>query len=97
MILGYPKYFTPNGDGFHETWNLINPEDQPTPALVYIFDRHGKLLKQLNPTGPGWDGTYNGNLMPSSQYWFRVEFNEQSDRDPNRGRRTFSGSFSLIR
>ncbi|MFD2565178.1 T9SS type B sorting domain-containing protein [Aquimarina rubra] len=97
MILGYPKYFTPNGDGFHETWNLINPEDQPTPALVYIFDRHGKLLKQLNPAGAGWDGTYNGNLMPSSQYWFRVEFNEQADRDPNRGRRVFAGSFSLIR
>ena len=97
MILGYPKYFTPNGDGFHETWNLINPEDQPTPASVYIFDRHGKLLKQLNPTGAGWDGTYNGSLMPSSQYWFRVEFNEQTDRDPNRSRRVFAGSFSLIR
>lgn len=97
MILGYPKYFTPNGDGVSDAWNLINPEDQPTPALVYIFDRHGKLLKQLNPIGPGWDGTYNGNLMPSSQYWFRVEFNEQSDRDPNRARKTFSGSFSLIR
>ncbi|GAA0725366.1 hypothetical protein GCM10009430_30900 [Aquimarina litoralis] len=97
MILGYPKYFTPNGDSVNDTWNLINPEDQPTPALVYIFDRHGKLLKQLNPTGPGWDGTYNGNLMPSSQYWFRVEFNEQSDRDPNRARKTFAGSFSLIR
>lgn len=97
MILGYPRYFTPNGDSFHDTWNLINPEDQPIPALVYIFDRHGKLLKQLNPTGPGWDGTYNGNLMPSSQYWFRVEFNEQADRDPDRSRKVFAGSFSLIR
>jgi len=97
MILGYPKYFTPNGDMVHDTWNLINPEDQTVPALVYIFDRNGKLLKQLNPTGAGWDGTYNGSLMPSSQYWFRVEFNEQADRDVNRSRRVFSGSFSLIR
>ncbi len=97
MILGYPKYFTPNGDAFHDTWNLINTDDQPIPALIYIFDRNGKLLKQLNPSGAGWDGTYNGSLMPSSQYWFRAEYNEQSDRDPNRGRRVFSGSFSLIR
>lgn len=97
MILGYPKYFTPNGDMVHDTWNLINPEDQPIPALVYIFDRNGKLLKQLNPTGAGWDGTYNGSLMPSSQYWFKVEFNEQADRDVTRSRRVFSGSFSLIR
>ena len=97
MILGFPKFFTPNGDGFHETWNLINPEDQPTPALVFIFDRYGKLLKQINPGGEGWDGTYNGSLMPSSEYWFRVEFNEQVDRDPSRSRRVFAGSFSLIR
>ena len=94
MILGYPKYFTPNGDGFHETWNLINAEEQTTASL-YIFDRNGKLLKQLNPLAGGWDGTYNGELMPSSQYWFKVEFDEPTD--PNRRRRTFSGSFALIR
>ncbi len=93
-ILGYPKYFTPNGDGFHDSWSLINIQDQPT-ALIYIFDRHGKLLKQLIPGGEGWDGTYNGVNMPSSEYWFRVEFNEP--RDPNMRRRVFAGSFSLIR
>ncbi len=94
MILGYPKYFTPNGDGFHDTWSLINIEDQPD-ALIFIFDRYGKLLKQLRPGGVGWDGTYNGRNMPSSDYWFRVEFNEP--RDPNMRRRVFAGNFSLIR
>ncbi len=94
MILGYPKYFTPNGDGFHDTWSLINIENQST-ALIYIFDRYGKLLKQLRPGGAGWDGTYNGKLMPSSDYWFRVEFNEPTD--PNMRRRVFAGNFSLIR
>ncbi|PKV52523.1 gliding motility-associated-like protein [Aquimarina sp. MAR_2010_214] len=94
MILGYPKYFTPNGDGFHDTWSLINIEDQPT-AQIYIYDRYGKLLKQLRAGGPGWDGTYNGKNMPSSDYWFRVEFNEP--RDPNMSRRVFTGNFSLIR
>lgn len=95
MILGYPKYFTPNGDSFHDTWNIINPELSSQPALIYIFDRYGKLLKQLRPDGAGWDGTYNGKLMPSSDYWFRVEFNEPTD--PNMRRRVFAGSFSLIR
>ncbi len=95
MIVGYPKYFTPNGDSFHETWNVINLEDQAGSALIYIFDRHGKLLKQLRSNAEGWDGTYNGVSMPSSEYWFRVEFNEP--RDPNMRRRVFAGSFSLIR
>lgn len=97
MILGYPKFFTPNGDNAHDTWDIINPEDQPTAAIVNIFDRYGKLLKQIVPGGAGWDGTYNGSPMPSSQYWFRVEFNEQDDRDVERSRRVFKGSFSLIR
>ncbi|MBT4472229.1 MAG: T9SS type B sorting domain-containing protein, partial [Bacteroidetes bacterium] len=37
----------------------------------------GKLLKQISPLTPGWDGTYNGNALPSSDYWFRVEYTEQ--------------------
>lgn len=94
MILGYPKYFTPNGDGFHDTWSLINIENQPS-ALIYIFDRYGKLLIQLRAGGPGWDGTYNGKNMPSSDYWFKVEFNEPTD--PNMRNRVFAGNFSLIR
>ena len=40
---------------------------------IYIFDRFGKLLKQINPLGNGWNGTYNGELLPSSDYWFVLE------------------------
>lgn len=95
MILGYPKYFTPNGDGTHDDWHLINVVELAPSSLIYIFDRHGKLLKQLQPGGNGWDGTYNGRLMPSTEYWFKVEFNEPTD--PNMRRRVFAGSFALIR
>ncbi|WP_418514181.1 T9SS type B sorting domain-containing protein [Corallibacter sp.] len=73
-IMGYPKYFTPNGDGIHDTWNITILENQE--ALISIFDRYGKLLKQISANGSGWNGTYNGNLMPSSDYWFVVEYNE---------------------
>ncbi len=95
QLLDFPLFFTPNGDRVHDTWNIINLEDQAGSALIYIFDRHGKLLKQLRSNAEGWDGTYNGVSMPSSEYWFRVEFNEPGD--PNMRRRVFTGSFSLIR
>jgi gliding motility-associated-like protein len=42
-------------------------------AKISIFDRYGKLLKQISSTGAGWDGTYNGYLMPSDDYWFTVD------------------------
>jgi valyl-tRNA synthetase len=74
-IIDYPHYFTPNGDGIHDTWNIVGLQNQPT-AKIYIFDRYGKLIKQISPTSAGWDGTYNGYLAPSTDYWFKVEYAE---------------------
>ena len=75
-LIGYPNYFTPNGDGIHDTWNIVGLQDQLN-AKIYIFDRYGKLIKQISPSGDGWDGTMNGSALPSTDYWFRVEFEER--------------------
>ncbi|NND26415.1 MAG: T9SS type B sorting domain-containing protein, partial [Flavobacteriaceae bacterium] len=85
-------FFTPNGDGYHDTWNIAGIATQPS-AKIYIFDRFGKLLKQLSPTSQGWNGTYNGALMPSDDYWFMVEYNEPSDQS----RKEFRAHFTLKR
>ena len=77
QTINYPHYFTPNGDGIHDTWNVIGLENQPF-ARLYIFDRYEKLLKKLSTTGNGWDGTYNGNMLPSDDYWFKVEYLDQT-------------------
>ncbi|HRN97887.1 MAG TPA: T9SS type B sorting domain-containing protein, partial [Flavobacterium sp.] len=74
-VIDYPPYFTPNGDGIHDTWNIIGLEGEPS-TKIYIFDRYGKLIKQISPSSPGWDGTYNGNPLPSTDYWFKVEYPE---------------------
>ena len=91
-VIDYPKFFTPNGDGNHDTWTIKGIDTQPQ-AVIYIFDRYGKLLKQLSPTSPGWDGTFNGNLMPSSDYWFTLEYIEPTNDEM----RTFSAHFALKR
>jgi len=65
-------------------------QNQPT-AKIYIFDRYGKLIKEISPQSPGWDGTYNGNLMPSTDYWFRVDYNEAD------ALKQFKAHFSLKR
>jgi gliding motility-associated-like protein len=61
------------------------------PARLYIFDRHGKLLKQLSTSGDGWDGTYNGHELPSTDYWFKVEYTSGSQW------KEFKAHFSLKR
>ncbi len=73
--LDFPNFFTPNGDGYNDTWNISDLSNQPN-AVIYIFDRFGKLLNEIRPQGNGWDGTYNRNDLPATDYWFKVIFEE---------------------
>ncbi|MBT8316680.1 MAG: T9SS type B sorting domain-containing protein, partial [Lutibacter sp.] len=59
---------------------------------IYIFDRFGKLITQINPEGNGWNGIFNGQQLPATDYWFSVEL-----IDLNGKIRTKKGNFSLIR
>jgi gliding motility-associated-like protein len=76
-VLGIPHYFTPNGDGYNDYWNVKGVSAQFNYlSRILIFDRFGKLLKQIGTTGLGWDGTYNGHPMPADDYWYNIEFED---------------------
>lgn len=93
IVINYPKFFSPNDDGINDTWNILSLENDPT-AEVFIFDRYGKLLKVISPArDKGWNGTYNGKRMPTDDYWFLVEYEDDSDG----GQRTFRSHFTLKR
>lgn len=88
-IVGYPRFFTPNDDGQNDTWALKGYNSRfPFNGIVRIFDRQGKLLTELSESNQSWDGTYQGNKLPSSDYWFIAELvNGQK----------FTGHFALKR
>ncbi|HLN95732.1 MAG TPA: T9SS type B sorting domain-containing protein [Flavobacterium sp.] len=71
VVADFPRFFTPNGDGFHDTWN-IDGQEALDVSVVYVFDRNGKLLRSIFRDDTGWDGTYNGRPMPADDYWFVV-------------------------
>ncbi|SDW18755.1 gliding motility-associated C-terminal domain-containing protein [Lutibacter oricola] len=93
-VLGFPKFFTPNNDGYNDSWKILGATDQfYASSLIYIFDRFGKLIAQFNTlNNSGWNGVYNGSLLTSSDYWFKVQL---TDKEGNVRER--SGHFSLIR
>jgi gliding motility-associated-like protein len=68
-VLSIPKFFTPNNDGFNDYWTVKGMISYPTAELI-LFDRYGKLIKELNSDSLGWDGTFNGQELPASDYWF---------------------------
>lgn len=86
-LLTYPKFFTPNGDGINETWRIQYSFFEPDME-IYIFDRYGKLLISFGPNYEGWDGTFHGKRLPSTDYWFLVK--RQDGRE-------HKGHFSMVR
>ena len=88
-VIGFPKFFTPNGDSRNDFWQVAGVSNQfQANSFILIFDRYGKLLKKLDPTGRGWDGTYNGAKLATDDYWFKVTLEDGS---------TFTGHFTLKR
>lgn len=71
FLLVYPRFFTPNGDGFNDFWRIRFSEREPH-LMTYVFDRYGKLITGFLPDSPGWDGKLNGEPLPSTDYWFLV-------------------------
>ena len=90
MVIKHPKFFTPNADGINDTWK-IDDLSKISITKIYIFDRFGKLLKELSPDGQGWDGTYIGVPVPADDYWFTVDYVE------NFSLNKFKSHFSLKR
>ena len=72
VVVDAPKFMTPNNDGYFDTWHIAGVETLPG-TVVYIYDRFGKLIKQLSWNSRGWDGTFNGALMPATDYWFLAD------------------------
>jgi gliding motility-associated-like protein len=87
-VINYPKYFTPNNDGINDTWNIKNLDLNST---IRIYDRYGKLLKQINSSGLGWDGTFNGKQLVTDDYWFLTNYVEKGIA------KTFRSHFTLKR
>jgi len=88
-VIGFPEFFTPNGDGVNDYWKLEGATDEISPTRRFIiFDRFGKLLHQAVTVEEGWNGVFNGKILPASDYWYLVELE---------GGQTFKGHFSLVR
>lgn len=87
VLLHYPNYFTPNGDGVHDKWYIEYAIKEPN-LKVQIYDRYGKMITAFGSTSDGWDGTFNGASLPSTDYWFVVT--RQDGRE-------YRGHFAMVR
>ncbi|MCI2228923.1 T9SS type B sorting domain-containing protein [Polaribacter sp. MSW13] len=87
-ILGFPQFFTPNGDHINDVWRPVGTSRDFNANLeLLIFNRYGKLLVKTTSL-IGWDGTLNGANLPSNDYWYIINH-------PNG--KQYKGHFALLR
>ncbi|CAM3953551.1 T9SS type B sorting domain-containing protein [Flavobacterium antarcticum] len=88
-IVGAPRYFTPNGDGYNDSWKIEGISQYFSPSTVtYLYDRYGKFIHKIFALDDGWDGTLNGTPLPADDYWYVINLEDG---------RTVKGHFSLKR
>ena len=88
IVIIVPKFFTPNNDGHNDIWEIKALINYPL-SEVTVFDRYGKLITQLNSFNQSWDGTFNKNQLPSTDYWYVLKLDKESPE--------LKGHFSLKR
>ncbi|AWX43290.1 hypothetical protein HME9304_00278 [Flagellimonas maritima] len=83
-----PDFFTPDGDSLNDFWRIGNSEFFPN-LEVKIYDRYGRVVAILDEV-KGWDGTYEGSELPTGDYWYVVNANDEDKQQ-------FVGHFTLYR
>ncbi|HGE5774245.1 TPA: T9SS type B sorting domain-containing protein [Flavobacterium psychrophilum] len=80
-----PNVYTPaDGSG----WAPLNTSNYPN-LMIRVYDRYGRLVVEL-PEGQKWYGKYNGQELPSGDYWYVVKVDDRNSDE-------FVGHFTLYR
>ena len=92
-VIQYPKFLTPNGDGKNDTWSIKGANSSFYPSSkITVVDRYGKIVAIIPIDNQGWDGTYKGKILPSNDYWFKIQLIDRKGKIYQH-----QGHFSLIR
>lgn len=83
-----PNSFSPNGDGINDTWRIQYLESYPG-ASIEVFNRYGQKVFESIGYDVEWDGYFKGSLLPVGTYYYII--------NPKNGRKTLSGSVTIIR
>ena len=88
-VLGFPRYFTPNGDGIHDVFRILGLGAGNASVLSFrVFDRFGKILHSERGTNQGWNGKLKGQILGTNNFWYTVSLTDG---------RSFTGYFALIK
>ncbi len=69
-----PTAFTPNGDGLNDYFGPIGKV--PDGYRLRVFNRNGEVVFNSSVMNQKWNGTYQGQLQPSSVFIYLIDYND---------------------
>jgi gliding motility-associated-like protein len=88
VVIG--NHFTPNDDGFNDTWSITNLKDYPNFEIT-VYNRWGQTVFQQSQQYTAWDGKSHGITMPDATYYYIFYF-DKSDKS-----KYLKGDVSILR
>lgn len=93
IIFYAPNAFTPDGDEHNQVWQYYVDGIDVNNFELKIYNRWGELIWESHNPAEAWDGTYNGEIVPSGAYnWVASVKDIYTDNKKN-----FRGSISVLR
>ncbi|MDN5627735.1 MAG: T9SS type B sorting domain-containing protein, partial [Weeksellaceae bacterium] len=78
-IVNVANLITPNGDGYNDYIDYTDLMGKQDPKFE-VYDRNGVLIfKGAAGNQYRWDGKLNGRDLPTSSYWYILEWNESGN------------------
>lgn len=87
-----PNGFSPNGDGFNDTWQIdmiyLFPDCE-----VEVFNRWGEPLFYSKGYNTPWNGTYKGKPVPVGTYYYLIRLHDKEGKFPDH----YTGPLTILR
>ncbi|MCZ4409866.1 HYR domain-containing protein [Cryomorphaceae bacterium 1068] len=89
VFIKIPNTITPDGDNVNDVWNI--PEIHKYPDVtVTIFNRWGVEVFSSTGYNEPWDGTTEGDDLPTGSYYYIIDYNRE-------GKENLNGTVNIIR
>ncbi len=80
-VLALPTAFSPNGDSNNDVFKLLGG---PCKELNFrIFNEWGNLIFESTSQELGWDGTFNGDILPMGTYNYSITGSTVDEKEIN--------------
>ncbi len=93
VVIYAPNAFTPDNDEFNQGWRVFMEGIDVYDFELLIFNRWGEVVWESHDLEIPWDGTYNGEKLPTGTYVWTITTKDLI----NDAKYTYNGHVSIIK